>query len=69
MEVIGTSEFNDSEGCPKTFTNIVYIYNIRIYKYMYKWQKPGKKVFIPLLIEFVIRGHEINKIKVISELT
>jgi len=26
MEVIGTPEFNDLEGCPNTFYNIVYIY-------------------------------------------
>jgi len=34
MEVIGTPEFNDLEGCPNTFGNIVYIY-IYIYVYIY----------------------------------
>jgi len=26
MEVIGTPEFNDLEGCPNSFGSIVYIY-------------------------------------------
>jgi len=32
MEVIGTPEFNDLEGCPNIFGNIVYMGMIRIHK-------------------------------------
>jgi len=28
MEVIGTPEFNDLEGCPNAFGNIVYVQNV-----------------------------------------
>lgn len=35
MEVIETPEFNDSEGCPKTFGKIVYFLGvIYIFEYM-----------------------------------
>jgi len=39
MEVIGTSEFNDLKGCPKTFGNTVYMGMIRIHKVHDAWRR------------------------------